>query len=90
METVSVKTQDVPSMQIKARRTLKGHQTKILCLDWANDGQHLVSSSQVSDFSLNLDIFCKEILLFIHYLDLHCTFFLFIVVEESEPVLFSE
>jgi len=46
LETVSAKTQDVPSLQLKTRRTLKGHLTKILCLDWASDGQHLVSSSQ--------------------------------------------
>ncbi|XP_023936570.1 guanine nucleotide-binding protein subunit beta-5 [Bicyclus anynana] len=31
---------------LKMRRTLKGHQAKVLCCDWAPDKRHLVSSSQ--------------------------------------------
>ena len=55
VEAVSAKTQEVPPLQLKTRRTLKGHQTKILCLDWASDGQHLVSSSQVTVIDLKLE-----------------------------------
>ncbi|ENN72007.1 hypothetical protein D910_08678 [Dendroctonus ponderosae] len=32
--------------QIKPRRTLKGHQAKVLCSDWSPDKKHIVSSSQ--------------------------------------------
>lgn len=32
---------------LKVRRILKGHQGKVLCLNWAQDRRHLVSSSQV-------------------------------------------
>lgn len=35
------------NLSIKVRRTLKGHQGKVLCLDWSNaDKRHVVSSSQ--------------------------------------------
>lgn len=34
-------------MNIKPRRTLKGHQAKVLCSDWSPDKRHIVSSSQV-------------------------------------------
>ncbi|CAH1279864.1 unnamed protein product [Diabrotica balteata] len=33
-------------MNIKPRRTLKGHQAKVLCSDWSPDKRHIVSSSQ--------------------------------------------
>ncbi|KAK9883973.1 hypothetical protein WA026_004909 [Henosepilachna vigintioctopunctata] len=33
-------------MSIKPRRTLKGHQAKVLCSDWSPDKRHIVSSSQ--------------------------------------------
>ena len=31
----------------QVRRSLKGHNAKVLCLDWSTDKRHLVSSSQV-------------------------------------------
>lgn len=34
------------SVAIKSRRLLKGHNGKVLCLDWAQDKRRLVSSSQ--------------------------------------------
>ena len=37
----------VPSLNVKVRRSLKGHNAKVLCLDWSVDKRHLVSSSQV-------------------------------------------
>lgn len=41
-------------MNIKPRRTLKGHQAKVLCSDWSPDKRHIVSSSQVHDhFKIN-------------------------------------
>lgn len=36
-------------LSYKVRRNLKGHQGKILCLDWARNGQKLISSSQVTN-----------------------------------------
>eukprot|EP00794_Sanderia_malayensis_P009597 gene9597-10584_t len=46
LHTISEKVPMLQVPQLKTRRTLKGHQSKILCLDWASDGQHLISSSQ--------------------------------------------
>lgn len=37
----------VSGLNIKVRRSLKGHNAKVLCLDWSTDKRHLVSSSQV-------------------------------------------
>lgn len=42
----------VPGLNVKVRRSLKGHNAKVLCLDWSTDKRHLVSSSQVNDASL--------------------------------------
>lgn len=33
---------------IKTRRHLKGHQSKVLCCDWCTDKRRIVSSSQVN------------------------------------------
>ena len=33
-------------LAVKTRRVLKGHQSKVLCMDWSADKRHLVSSSQ--------------------------------------------
>lgn len=33
-------------LNIKQRRILKGHASKVLCMDWAQDKRHIVSSSQ--------------------------------------------
>ncbi|CAK9291325.1 unnamed protein product [Gordionus sp. m RMFG-2023] len=40
------KLECLPPLTIKTRRILKGHQSKILCIDWSLDKHHLVSSSQ--------------------------------------------
>ncbi|KAM7537060.1 hypothetical protein Aperf_G00000075678 [Anoplocephala perfoliata] len=37
----------IPSVNIKVRRVLKGHQGKVLSLAWSLDKRHVVSSSQV-------------------------------------------
>lgn len=37
----------IQGLNIKVRRSLKGHNAKVLCLDWSTDKRHLVSSSQV-------------------------------------------
>lgn len=34
-------------LSIKQRRILKGHASKVLCMDWSLDKRHIVSSSQV-------------------------------------------
>jgi len=36
----------IDQINIKIRRSLKGHNAKVLCLDWCGDKRHLVSSSQ--------------------------------------------
>merc|ERR1712024_323420 len=36
----------IEGLNIKVRRSLKGHNAKVLCLDWCLDKRHLVSSSQ--------------------------------------------
>uniref|UniRef100_A0A1B0AHA4 Uncharacterized protein n=1 Tax=Glossina pallidipes TaxID=7398 RepID=A0A1B0AHA4_GLOPL len=33
-------------VNIKPRKILKGHQTKVLCTDWSPDKRHIISSSQ--------------------------------------------
>jgi hypothetical protein len=38
----------IQGLNIKVRRSLKGHNAKVLCIDWGSDKRHLVSSSQVS------------------------------------------
>ena len=42
----------VQGLNVKVRRSLKGHNAKVLCLDWSTDKRHLVSSSQVSYYTL--------------------------------------
>ena len=40
---------NVPSidqLNIKIRKSLKGHNAKVVCLDWCSDKRHLVSSAQ--------------------------------------------
>ena len=45
---VAERLDPLPSMTIKMRRVLKGHQGKVLCMDWCvKDKRHVVSSSQV-------------------------------------------
>lgn len=36
----------IQGLNIKVRRSLKGHSAKVLCIDWGSDKRHLVSSSQ--------------------------------------------
>ena len=44
---VSERLESVQQLNIKPRRVLKGHQGKVLCMDWSSDKRHIVSSSQV-------------------------------------------
>lgn len=44
--SVASKLDPIVSLAIKSRRLLKGHNGKVLCLDWAQDKRRLVSSSQ--------------------------------------------
>ena len=43
---VAEKLDPLPQLNLKPRRILKGHQGKVLCLDWARDHRHMVTSSQ--------------------------------------------
>lgn len=54
MATVAERLEIINYMNIKPRRTLKGHQAKVLCSDWSPDKRHIVSSSQVSDLNPEL------------------------------------
>ena len=36
----------IVTLNLKVRRCLKGHHSKVLCLDWSSDRRHMVSSSQ--------------------------------------------
>lgn len=44
--SVASKLDPISNLSIKSRRLLKGHNGKVLCLDWAQDKRRLVSSSQ--------------------------------------------
>lgn len=44
---VTAQIEAVQNYSAKARRVLKGHQGKVLCMDWCMDKRHIVSSSQV-------------------------------------------
>ena len=47
--TTSQVTEDIEAivtLNLKVRRCLKGHNSKVLCLDWSSDRRHMVSSSQ--------------------------------------------
>ena len=46
----------VQGLNVKVRRSLKGHNAKVLCLDWSTDKRHLVSSSQVCFYFLNFNL----------------------------------
>ena len=49
---VSEGIEAVHGLNVKVRRSLKGHNAKVLCLDWSIDKRHLVSSSQVCTYLL--------------------------------------
>ncbi|XP_052282035.1 guanine nucleotide-binding protein subunit beta-5a-like isoform X2 [Dreissena polymorpha] len=40
------KIDPITNFSMKQRRHLKGHQGKVLCMDWSTDKKHIVSSSQ--------------------------------------------
>lgn len=44
---VTGQIEGIQNYSAKARRVLKGHQGKVLCMDWCVDKRHIVSSSQV-------------------------------------------
>lgn len=54
--SVAERLEIINYMNIKPRRTLKGHQAKVLCSDWSPDKRHIVSSSQVC----NDRIYCNS------------------------------
>ncbi|PIK51120.1 putative guanine nucleotide-binding protein subunit beta-5 [Apostichopus japonicus] len=46
LSVVASRLDPLPPISLKPRRILKGHQGKVLCLDWARDQRHMVTSSQ--------------------------------------------
>lgn len=44
--SVAARLDLITNLATKSRRLLKGHNGKVLCLDWAQDKRHFVSSSQ--------------------------------------------
>lgn len=55
VKDVAERLQSLQGCHMKVRRILKGHQGKVLCMDWSTDKRHLVSSSQVTRILSNLD-----------------------------------
>ena len=47
MSKAAGKVEVITNFTMKQRRHLKGHQGKVLCMDWSQDKRHIVSSSQV-------------------------------------------
>ena len=47
MHVVAQKLDPINTIQLKARRVLKGHQNKVLALDWCCDKRHMATTSQV-------------------------------------------
>lgn len=47
MGEVTKKIENMTQFNMKARKVLKGHHGKVLCMDWSKDKRHIVSSSQV-------------------------------------------
>ncbi|XP_026680495.1 guanine nucleotide-binding protein subunit beta-2-like [Diaphorina citri] len=50
LATVADRLETITFINIKTRKTLKGHVSKVLCSDWSPDKRHLVSCSQVKIF----------------------------------------
>ncbi|XP_002740524.2 guanine nucleotide-binding protein subunit beta-5-like [Saccoglossus kowalevskii] len=46
LRLVSQRLELLPQFNMKPRRVLKGHQGKVLAMDWSQDKRHVVSSSQ--------------------------------------------
>ncbi|KAL5004094.1 hypothetical protein ScPMuIL_017550 [Solemya velum] len=46
MCVASSRIDEISQFNMKTRRALKGHQGKVLCMDWCSDKKHIVSSSQ--------------------------------------------
>ena len=44
--TAAAKLDVVANLNMKVRRLLKGHQGKVLSMDWSTDRRHCVSTSQ--------------------------------------------
>jgi len=67
---VAEKLEALPPFTTKSRRILKGHQGKVLAIDWSNDKRHMVSTSQdgkliVWDaFSNNKEVYISIVLNF--------------------------
>ncbi|XP_068620298.1 guanine nucleotide-binding protein subunit beta-5 [Battus philenor] len=46
LSCVAERLEAINFFNLKLRRLLKGHQSKVLCCDWSSDKRHIVSSSQ--------------------------------------------
>ena len=47
LHVVAQKLETINNFLLKPRRVLKGHQGKVLALDWSSDKRHIASTSQV-------------------------------------------
>lgn len=63
------KLEALPTFATKSRRLLKGHQGKVLALDWSHDKKHMVSSSHDGKLII-WDAFTstKEVEVYLHFL----------------------
>ncbi|MCI4378910.1 hypothetical protein PGIGA_G00221720 [Pangasianodon gigas] len=69
LNQVAEKVEALGAFTLKSRRTLKGHSSKVLCMDWCSDKRRIVSSSQ----SENLAAKRKPVAVHTNYLS-SCSF----------------
>jgi len=55
---VAQRLESLSTFTMKPRRVLKGHQGKVLCMDWSTDKRHVVSSSQVMHVTASVRYYC--------------------------------
>ena len=51
----------IDQLNIKIRKSLKGHNAKVVCLDWCSDKRHLVSSAQDGKLIVWVGIYEKRV-----------------------------
>lgn len=56
---VAERLEQITFPNLKLRRVMKGHQSKVLCSDWSPDKRHIVSSSQVLMFFICYLYICE-------------------------------
>jgi len=63
VQTAAAKLAKLELGGMRCRRVLRGHASKVLCMDWAQDKRHIVSSSQDGKVIVSFWFF-KDFLIF--------------------------